>query len=50
MLKSLLTALAIGATVITATPASATTTTTSDCPEDTHWSVELQLCVNDTHW
>jgi hypothetical protein len=20
------------------------------CPADTHWSVELQACVEDTHW
>ncbi|MFD7656317.1 hypothetical protein ACFV4N_20295 [Actinosynnema sp. NPDC059797] len=49
VLKSLLTAFAIGAAVITAPPAAATTTT-ADCPEDTHWSVELQVCVDDTHW
>jgi hypothetical protein len=20
------------------------------CPADTHWSVQLQACVEDTHW
>ncbi|HEU5469356.1 MAG TPA: hypothetical protein VFV67_01790 [Actinophytocola sp.] len=39
-------ALLIGHTLTaTATPASLAAT---DCPEDTHWSVELQICVADT--
>ena len=21
-----------------------------NCPEDTHWSADLQVCVEDTHW
>jgi hypothetical protein len=21
-----------------------------NCPEDTHWSADLQICVEDTHW
>ena len=22
----------------------------TDCPADTHWNAELQICVEDTHW
>ncbi|MFD4640812.1 hypothetical protein ACFWN2_26085 [Lentzea sp. NPDC058436] len=22
----------------------------NDCPQDTHWSADLQVCVEDTHW
>jgi len=22
----------------------------NDCPQDTHWSADLLVCVEDTHW
>ncbi|MGW6445199.1 hypothetical protein [Lentzea sp. NPDC055074] len=22
----------------------------NDCPQDTHWSADLLICVEDTHW
>ena len=22
----------------------------TDCPVDTHWSADLEMCVEDTHW
>ncbi|NGY58491.1 hypothetical protein G7043_43605 [Lentzea sp. NEAU-D13] len=27
-----------------------TTQGPTDCPADTHWNAELQICVEDTHW
>jgi hypothetical protein len=54
VLKSLLTTVMIGVAVTAgpgavaaATPA---TTAAEQCPQDTHWSDELQICVDDTHW
>ncbi|MEU7482295.1 hypothetical protein AB0A63_40450 [Lentzea sp. NPDC042327] len=54
MLKSLLTAVVVGVSVI-AGPAAAvladsTATAAVQCPPDTHWSDKLQMCVDDTHW
>jgi hypothetical protein len=31
------------------TPAT-TTQGPGNCPEDTHWSTDLLVCVEDTHW
>ncbi len=54
MLKTLLTAIAIGLAVTAAPSAVAApaplATAAESCPEDTHWSEELQVCVDDTHW
>ncbi|WBB73431.1 hypothetical protein O7602_27775 [Micromonospora sp. WMMD1128] len=38
------------ATVSADVPMSGVPTAGGDCPMDTHWSPELGVCVNDTHW
>nr|MDT0659146.1 hypothetical protein [Micromonospora sp. DSM 115978] len=47
----LVTALGIGVAAIgTGGAGQGTSLANETCPADTHWSVELGACVEDTHW